>query len=103
METRSMPTPTMLMPGTLAEPSRDSADASCRASRPIPTVLAETRLGIEQHVGFLTLLGGVAVEAAIGRLLVHGRPTRDRRGQPPLTLQHTTIGATPVVLALLGI
>src|SRR4051812_48629806 len=129
MKTRSMPTPTMLIGGTLAQrPSaprgrmpppnvtpwwrirRIPAMASrstnhvTRSSRPgIPTVDAQPRVGIEQHVGLLPLLGRVVVEPSIGGPLVERRSARDRRRQPVLAGQHPRIGTPLIVLTLRGI
>src|SRR4051812_1255686 len=65
METRSIPTPTTAMSGTLAHTAR--AD--------IHVVVAQPRRRIEQHLGLLPLLRRIIVEPAVGRLLIQHRPT----------------------------
>ena len=69
-----------------------------KASRPgVPTVFTEARIGVEQHVGFLTLLRRIVAEATVGRLLVQCTPTGDGRRQPVLTGQDPLTGApTPI-------
>src|SRR5215212_469810 len=93
METRSIPTPTTAMSGTLAH----------TAGAHIHVVVAEPRPRIEQHLGLLPLLRRLAAEPAIGRLLVQRTPTGDRRRQPVLTREHPRLKALLVVLPLLGI
>src|ERR1700719_365834 len=88
MKTRSIPSPTIAMAETLPRVNVAVAEARCR---------------VEQHLGFLPLLGIGVVEPAIGGPLVHRAPARDRRRQPALTGHHPLIRPRLVVVALLGI
>src|SRR6476646_4030445 len=58
IETRSMPTPTMLIRGTLALAIRSARKRSSR----VHPVLAEPRRGIEQHLGLFAILRRLAVQ-----------------------------------------
>src|ERR1700755_2344262 len=74
IDTRSIPTPTMLTLRTLAD---------------VHPVLAKPRRRIEQHLGLLAVLRCLVVESAVARRpLVQRLATRDRRRQPPLSLEH---------------
>src|SRR5689334_14580821 len=102
METRSIPTPTMAIGGTLAP------GLMCRcSSRPLSThvhvAVAEPRRRVEKHLGLLSLLRRLLAEPAIGWPLVQRRPTGDRRREPVLAGQHPRLEALLVVLPLLGV
>src|SRR6476620_10217169 len=89
IETRSIPTPTMLTLRRLSD---------------VDTVFAKPRLGIQQHLCFLAVLGRLVVEPAVARRpLVQRLATGDRRGEPPLTREHPRACPLLVVPSLLGI
>src|SRR6185437_9186919 len=68
METRSIPTPTMLI-----------AQEPIGCSPEVDVVLAQPRRRVEQHRRFLPLLGHLLVEPTVGGPLVHRSGTGDRR------------------------
>src|ERR1700761_7549949 len=122
IETRSIPTPTMLMALALPRkrvgprPHRSRlygrwrsswvANLSDRHRRWLKTVkvaVAQPRFRVEHHRRFLPLLGLLVIEATVRGPLVHRTPARDRRGQPALTGQQASIGPSLVVLALPGV
>src|SRR4029077_5451722 len=69
MKTRSLPTPTIAMAETLPR---------------VNVAVAEARRRVEQHLGFLPLLGIVVVEPAIGGAGGHRAGARRGRRQAPL-------------------
>src|ERR1700730_7922102 len=92
METRSIPTPTMLM--------------GCEPIGSSPTVdvpVAQPRIRVEQHRRFLPLLGDLVVETTVRGPLVHRTPAGYRRGQSALTGQQSSVGPLLVVRALPGV
>src|ERR1700759_5231034 len=112
METRSIPTPTMLI--SAAPPHRvrsASWPAQLMGSEPIgwsqgglktvKVAVAQPRLRVEQHRRFLPLFGHLMIETTVRGPLVHRRASGDRRGQPALTGQQTLVGPSLVVGALL--
>src|SRR6478672_8656514 len=90
METRSIPTPTTAMGGTLAH----------TAGAHIDVVIAEPRRRVEKHLGLLPLLRRLVAEPAVGRLLEQRPPTGDRRREPVLTGQHASPESLLVVPSL---
>src|SRR6185437_15255118 len=92
METRSIPTPTMLIVENLADTSTD-----------VDVVVAQPRRGVEQHRRFLPLLGHLVVETTVGGALVHRAATGDRRRHPALAGQQAGVGPSLVIRTLLGV
>src|SRR5882757_3689251 len=96
METRSIPTPTMLI-------GRNLSDVHRGWSKAVQVVVAQSRVRVEQHRRFLPLLGPLVVEATVGGPLVQLAATRDRRCQSPLSGQQAGVCPAQVIRTLLGI
>src|SRR5215218_5573227 len=90
-----MPTPTMLIRGTIA--------LAISSSR-VHAVLAKPRRRIQQHVRLFTVLRRLVVESAVARWpLVQRLAARDRRSQPSLPREDSRACLLLVGLPLLGI
>src|SRR5271165_5725890 len=108
METRSIPTPTMLI-GAAPHSSQRSAssrrgswvanlsDSHRRWLKTVQVPVAQPRLRVEQHRRFLPLLGHLVIEATIRGPLIHRAAPGDRRGQPALAGKHTRVGPSLVI------
>src|SRR4051812_160720 len=100
IETRSMPTPTMLIRGTLAPAICSWRERSSR----VHPVFAEPGRRIEQHLGLFTILRRLVVQPAVAcGPLVQRCAARDRRGQPSLPGEDPRTGLLLIGLSLLGI
>src|SRR5882757_8224761 len=96
METRSIPSPTMLIGINLSDVHRGWSKA-------VQVVVAQSRVRVEQHRRFLPLLGPLVVEATVGGPLVHRPAAGDRRRQAALSGQQAGVGPAQVIRTLLGI
>src|SRR5690349_10620748 len=100
IETRTMPTPTTTIAGTLAAPMCASGKRSSR----VDPVLAQPRRRIQQHVGLFAVLRRLAVESTVARRpLVQRLAARNRRGEPALAREDAGIRLLLVCGPLLGI
>src|SRR6185369_15761816 len=97
METRSMPIPTILTPGTLSHPR---PFARQRSPREVLVVGAQAGIRVQQHRCLLRLLRPVVAEPTVRRSLVHRLAAGDRRRQPTLPGQGALLRPLDVVLPL---
>src|ERR1700733_6094614 len=96
METRSIPTPTMLI-------GKNLSDAYRGWSKAVQVVVAQSRVRVEQHRRFLPLLRHLVIEATVGGPLVQRGAAGDRRRQSSLSGQQAGVCPAQVIRALLGI